>query len=169
MFDKVIVPEDGKKIEIKDGKLVVPDNPILGIMWGDGIGPDITRASLRIWDAAVQKAYGGKRKVAWMELYAGEEAMAMYNDLPPETSRPARIHRRHQRPADHAGRRRFSQPERDAAAGARPVRLRAPGALVSGRPQPAQGAAEGGRGHLPREHGRRVRRASSAERQPGSG
>jgi len=86
MFDKVIVPEDGKKIEIKDGKLVVPDNPILGIMWGDAIGPDITRASLRIWDAAVQKVYGGNRKVAWMRLYAGEEAMAMYNDpLPPDT------------------------------------------------------------------------------------
>jgi isocitrate dehydrogenase len=86
MFDKVIVPEDGKKIEIKDGKLIVPDNPILGIMWGDGIGPDITRASLRIWDAAVQKAYSGNRKIAWMRLYAGEEAMAMYgNPLPPDT------------------------------------------------------------------------------------
>jgi isocitrate dehydrogenase len=86
MFDKVTVPEDGKKIEIKGDKLVVPDNPILGIMWGDAIGPDITRASLRIWDAAVQKTYGGNRKVAWMRLYAGEEAMAMYNDpLPPDT------------------------------------------------------------------------------------
>ncbi len=86
MFDKVTVPADGKKIEIRDGQLVAPDNPILGIMWGDGIGPDITRASLRIWDAAVQKAYGGNRKVAWMRLYAGEEAMAMYNDpLPPDT------------------------------------------------------------------------------------
>jgi len=86
VFDKVIVPPDGKKIEIKDGKLVVPDNPILGIMWGDGIGPDITRASLRIWDAAVQKCYGGNRKVAWMRLYAGEEAMAMYGKpLPPDT------------------------------------------------------------------------------------
>ena len=86
MFDKVTVPADGKKIEIKDGKLVVPDNPILGIMWGDAIGPDITRASLRIWDAAVQKAYGGNRKIAWMRLYAGEEAMALYGDpLPPDT------------------------------------------------------------------------------------
>jgi len=86
MFDKITVPADGKKIEIKDGQLVVPDHPVLGVMWGDGIGPDITKASLRIWDAAVQKAYGGNRKVAWMRLYAGEEAMAMYNDpLPPDT------------------------------------------------------------------------------------
>lgn len=86
MFDKVTVPADGKRIEIKGDKLVVPDNPILGIMWGDAIGPDITRASLRIWDAAVQKVYGGNRKVAWMRLYAGEEAMALYNDpLPPDT------------------------------------------------------------------------------------
>ena len=86
MFDKITVPTDGKKIEIKGGQLVVPSCPILGVMWGDGIGPDITRASLRIWDAAVQKAYGGNRKVAWMRLYAGEEAMALYGDpLPPDT------------------------------------------------------------------------------------
>jgi isocitrate dehydrogenase len=84
MFDKVIVPQDGKKIEIKNNQLVVPENPILGIMWGDGIGPDITRASLRIWDAAVQKCYGGNRKVAWMRLYAGEEALALYNDILPD-------------------------------------------------------------------------------------
>jgi isocitrate dehydrogenase len=86
MFDKITVPADGKKIEIKDGQLVVPHNPILGIIWGDGIGPDITRASMRIWDAAVQTVYGGSRHVAWMRLYAGEEAVAMYgNPLPPDT------------------------------------------------------------------------------------
>jgi isocitrate dehydrogenase len=86
MFDKVTVPTDGKKIEIKGGQLAVPDNPILGVIWGDGIGPDITKASLRIWDAAVQKVYGGNRKIAWMRLYAGEEAMALYGDpLPPDT------------------------------------------------------------------------------------
>jgi len=86
MFDQVTVPAEGKKIEIQNGQIVAPDNPILGVMWGDGIGPDITRASLRIWDAAAQKVYGGNRKVAWMRLYAGEEAMAMYgNPLPPDT------------------------------------------------------------------------------------
>ncbi len=86
MFDKVTVPPEGKKIEIKDGKLVVPHNPILGVVWGDGIGPDITRASLRIWDAAVQKAFNGQRKIAWMRLYAGEEAMELYGEpLPQDT------------------------------------------------------------------------------------
>jgi len=86
VFDKITFPAEGKRIEIRDGKLVVPYNPILGVIWGDGIGPDITRASLHIWDAAVQKAYGGSRKVAWLRLYAGEEAMAMYgNPLPPDT------------------------------------------------------------------------------------
>ncbi|MBN1890525.1 MAG: isocitrate dehydrogenase (NADP(+)) [Thermoflexales bacterium] len=84
MFDKVTVPEDGKKIEVQDGRLLVPDHPILGVLWGDGIGPDITRASLRVWDAAVQKAYGGGRKIAWMRLYAGEEAMALYGEPLPE-------------------------------------------------------------------------------------
>jgi len=86
MFDKITVPADGEKIKVKDGKLVVPDNPIIGVIWGDGIGPDITRASLRVWEAAVQKVYRGNRKIAWMRLYAGEEAMALYNDpLPPDT------------------------------------------------------------------------------------
>jgi len=86
MFDKITAPAEGKKIETRNGKLVVPDNPILGVMWGDGIGPDITKASLRIWDAAVQKVYSGNRKIAWMRLYAGEEAMALYGDpLPPDT------------------------------------------------------------------------------------
>lgn len=86
MFDKVSVPADGQKIEIKEGRLVVPDHPILGVIWGDGIGPDITRASLRVWDAAVQKAYSGQRRIAWMRLYAGEEAMALYGEpLPPDT------------------------------------------------------------------------------------
>ncbi len=64
----------------------MPDRPILGYFEGDGIGPDITRASLRIWDAGVEKAYGGQRKVAWMQLYAGEQAYNVYGDyFPKET------------------------------------------------------------------------------------
>jgi isocitrate dehydrogenase len=67
--------------------LVVPDNPILGFVEGDGIGPDITRAALRVWDAAVEKAYGGKRKVHWAELYLGEKAAGIYDGdyFPAET------------------------------------------------------------------------------------
>jgi len=88
MFEKVIVPSEGHKIEVKEGKLMVPDHPILGVIWGDGIGPDIMRASLCIWDAAVEKAYGGRRKISWMRLYAGEEAMALYGEpLPQDTLR----------------------------------------------------------------------------------
>jgi isocitrate dehydrogenase len=83
-FDNIVVPTDGQKITIREGRLDVPDHPILGVIWGDGIGPDITRASLRVWDAAVQKAYGGQRKVAWMKLYAGEEALPVYGDILPD-------------------------------------------------------------------------------------
>ncbi len=80
-------PETGEKITVQDNRLVVPDNPILGFVEGDGIGPDITRASLRIWNAAVEKAYGGKRKVHWAELYLGEKAAGIYDGdyFPAET------------------------------------------------------------------------------------
>jgi len=84
-FEKIVVPEQGQKITASNGKLNVPDNPILLFIEGDGIGKDIMTASKRIWDAAVEKAYGGKRKVAWMEVYAGEKAASVYNgDFMPE-------------------------------------------------------------------------------------
>ncbi|KAB7623353.1 isocitrate dehydrogenase (NADP(+)) [Alkalilimnicola sp. S0819] len=80
-------PESGEKITIVDDQLQVPDNPILGYVEGDGIGPDITRACLRIWDAAVEKAYGGQRKAHWAELYMGEKAAGLYDGeyFPEET------------------------------------------------------------------------------------
>src|SRR5262245_25663160 len=69
-----------------DGKLSVPNNPILPFIEGDGTGPDIWRASARVFDAAVEKAYGGKRKIAWHEVYAGEKAKAKFDSwLPDET------------------------------------------------------------------------------------
>lgn len=83
-FDKIIVPSWGEKITYTDGKLHVPDQPILAFIEGDGIGPDIMRASLRIWDAAVEKAYGGKRKISWMEIYCGEKAQELYGTSMPE-------------------------------------------------------------------------------------
>ena len=81
------MPDSGDKITVQDGRLKVSDQPILGFVEGDGIGPDITRAALRIWDAAVDKAYGGKRKVHWAELYLGEKAAGLYdgNYFPEET------------------------------------------------------------------------------------
>ncbi len=80
-------PENGTKITIRDGRPNVPDNPILGYVEGDGIGPDITSASLRVWDAAVDKAYRGKRKAHWCELYMGEKAAGLYEGdyFPAET------------------------------------------------------------------------------------
>ncbi|MFQ6021513.1 MAG: isocitrate dehydrogenase (NADP(+)) [Acidiferrobacterales bacterium] len=86
-YKHVTLPTNGEKISASKGKLRVPDNPIVGFVEGDGIGPDITRASLRVWDAAVDKAYHGKRKVHWCELYMGEKAAALYDGdyFPKET------------------------------------------------------------------------------------
>lgn len=90
-FDKVMVPTQGTKITVEDDKLIVPNNPIIAFIEGDGIGPDIMRASRRIWDAAVEKVYGSKRKIAWMEIYAGEKAQALYGtSLPDETLKAIR-------------------------------------------------------------------------------
>jgi isocitrate dehydrogenase len=72
-FDKISVPDEGTKVTADNGKLNVPDNPILMYIEGDGIGYDIMTASKRIWDAAVEKAYNGNRKISWMEIYAGEK------------------------------------------------------------------------------------------------
>lgn len=85
-FQHIVVP-DGEKVTVENGVLKIPDNPILMFIEGDGIGTDITGASLRIWDAAVEKAYGGKRKIAWMEIYAGEKAAQVYGGdyMPQET------------------------------------------------------------------------------------
>ncbi|TLY80957.1 MAG: NADP-dependent isocitrate dehydrogenase [Gammaproteobacteria bacterium] len=79
-------PAQGAKIIIRDGKLIVPDNPIIPFIEGDGTGPDIWRASVRVMDAAVQKTYGGRRKIHWMEVYAGEKSNKLFNTwLPDET------------------------------------------------------------------------------------
>ncbi|MDB6089224.1 MAG: isocitrate dehydrogenase [Gammaproteobacteria bacterium] len=83
---KVTPPPQGAKITIRDGKLSVPENPIIPFIEGDGTGRDIWRASVRVMDAAVQKAYGGKRKIHWMEVFAGEKANKLFNSwLPDET------------------------------------------------------------------------------------
>ena len=83
---KVAPPAQGAKITISNGKLSVPANPIIPFIEGDGTGPDIWRASVRVMDAAVAKAYGGKRRIHWMEVYAGEKANQLFNTwLPDET------------------------------------------------------------------------------------
>ena len=86
-YRHIKIPTTGEKITVKDGQLSVPDQPIVGYVEGDGIGPDITKACLRIWDAAVAKAYNGKRKIHWCETYLGEKAAGLYdgNYCPEET------------------------------------------------------------------------------------
>lgn len=86
MYKHVQVPEWGKPITFTDNQYNVPDKPIIPFIEGDGIGPDIWRASQKVFDAAVQKAYGNKRKVAWAEIYAGEKAQKLYNEWLPEES-----------------------------------------------------------------------------------
>jgi len=82
------VPEGGEKITISNGVLNVPDNPIIPFIEGDGTGRDIWRASVRVFDAAVEKAYGGKRKLHWMEVFAGQKPYDQWGEwLPDETVR----------------------------------------------------------------------------------
>ena len=82
----VVVPEQGQKITLKDGNLQIPDNPIIPFIEGDGIGPDIWNAAVRVFDAAVEKASNGEKKIAWMEVFAGEKALEKTNSwLPDET------------------------------------------------------------------------------------
>ncbi len=85
-FKHIKIPSGGEKIQMSAGKLNVPDNPILPFIEGDGTGPDIWRASQYVFDNAVKKVYGGKRKIAWMEVFAGEKPFKQFNDwLPQET------------------------------------------------------------------------------------
>jgi isocitrate dehydrogenase len=77
-YQKLIPPKEGTKITVQNGKLVVPDDPIIAFIEGDGIGPDIWKASKRVWDAAVRKAYGVKKNIVWFEIFAGDKAVATY-------------------------------------------------------------------------------------------
>ena len=86
--NQIIIPTTGDKITFVDGKLSVPNNPIIPFIEGDGIGVDVTPPMLKVVNAAVAKAYAGEREIAWMEVYAGEKATKMYDSetwLPEET------------------------------------------------------------------------------------
>jgi isocitrate dehydrogenase len=82
----VAPPAQGTKIAVRDGKLLVPDNPIIPFIEGDGTGPDIWRASVRVMDAAVAKAYGGRRRIHWMEVFAGEKSNRLFNTWLPDAT-----------------------------------------------------------------------------------
>ena len=81
MAYKNVTPPAGGKISAKNGTLTVPENPIIPFIRGDGTGPDIWAASVRVFDAAVQKAYGGKRNISWFEVFAGEESFKKFNKV----------------------------------------------------------------------------------------
>jgi isocitrate dehydrogenase len=83
-YNRVPVPAGGGKIQYSGGKYSVPDNPIVPYIEGDGTGRDIWRAASRVFDAAVQKAYGGKRRITWYEVFAGEKAKAKFDNWLPE-------------------------------------------------------------------------------------
>src|SRR3954469_8766467 len=85
-YNSVPVPKDGAVIAYSGGKYQVPDNPIIPFIEGDGTGRDIWKASVRVFDAAVQKAYQGKRKVAWYEVFAGEKAKDKFDNWLPDDS-----------------------------------------------------------------------------------
>ncbi|MCA1811586.1 MAG: NADP-dependent isocitrate dehydrogenase, partial [Halobacteriales archaeon] len=81
-----VVPKDGQPITMRSGRLVVPPNPIIPFIEGDGTGPDIWRASHRVLDAAVEKAYKGQRRISWMEILAGQKSYNRLGDWLPEAS-----------------------------------------------------------------------------------
>ncbi len=80
-YNGVPLPADGSVISFANGKFSVPDNPIIPFIEGDGTGRDIWKASVRVVDAAVERAYGGKRRIAWYEVFAGEKAKEIVRQL----------------------------------------------------------------------------------------
>src|SRR6202051_3291414 len=85
-YNGLALPEDGRPIEYSNGKFTIPDNPIIPFIEGDGTGRDIWKASQRVFDAAVEKAYGGKRSIKWFEIYAGEKAYRQFSNWLPDDS-----------------------------------------------------------------------------------
>ena len=85
-YNELPVPADGQRIQIREGRIKVPDNPLIPFIEGDGTGPDIWRASSRVFDAAVEKAYKGQRRIVWYEIFAGEKAFEKFGEwLPRDT------------------------------------------------------------------------------------
>ncbi len=91
-FNKLVLPERGKKIEIKEGKVKASNNPIIPFIVGDGIGPDIMNASMVVWNEAVKLAYNAKREIEWFEIFAGEKAVEKYGEPLPEDTLKAIRH-----------------------------------------------------------------------------
>ncbi len=86
MYDKLTPPTTGEKITVAEGRLVVPDHPVIPFIEGDGTGPDIWRSSVRVLDAAVARSYGGKRRIHWVEVFAGQKAFDQFNTWLPDST-----------------------------------------------------------------------------------
>ncbi len=172
MYQHIKVPQGGQKISVnKDFSLTVPDQPIIPYIEGDGTGLDITPVMLKVVDAAVAKSYGGKRRIHWMEVFAGEKSTKVYGPdvwLPEETLAAVKeyvVSIKGPLTTPVGGGIRVAQ--RGAAPGTRPVCVPAPDPVFQGRAQPGEGAGEDQHGDLPRELGRHLRRhrVRSRERQ----
>jgi len=85
-YNGLELPKNGQPIDYRNGEFAVPDNPIIPFIEGDGTGRDIWKASQRVFDAAVEKAYGGKRAIRWFEIFAGEKAFRQFNTWLPDDS-----------------------------------------------------------------------------------
>src|SRR5436309_15918231 len=104
-----VTPPSGDKISIDKGQLRIPNQPIIPFIRGDGTGPDIWAASEHVFDAAVEKAFGGKKKIAWFQVFAGQSAKDKFDDwLPDDTVEAFREYLVGIKGADHSGRRRHS-------------------------------------------------------------
>ncbi len=85
-YNGLALPKDGAPIQYSNGQFTIPDNPIIPFIEGDGTGRDIWKASQRVFDAAVEKAYGGKRSIKWFEIFAGEKAYRQFSNWLPDDS-----------------------------------------------------------------------------------
>ena len=157
--ERLAKPASGTRIDFKDGRLIIPDDPIIPFIEGDGTGPDIWRATRYVIDGAVKKAYGGKAKNRVVRGLRRRQGHREVRRVPAagDTRRTRVLPRIDQRAAEHAGRRRHPVVERHHAPGPRSLRVRAAGPLLHRRPFAGQRAGEGRHGDLPREHGGRVR------------
>ena len=163
MFQKLIPPSTGAKITLgADGKLAVPDQPVVLFVEGDGVGPEAWAAARQVLDAAVAKTYGGQRRIQWFEVYAGEKCNAIYGPdtwLPEDTLAAFREYRvgiKGPLTTPVGGGRALHQRGPAPAAGS--LRLPAPGAVVPGRALAREEAPSHRHGHLPGEHRGHLRR-----------
>ena len=168
-FNGVEIPKEGSKIELIQGQLKVPSNPIIPFIEGDGTGRDIWKAAVRVFDAAVEKAFAGDRKVCWYEIFAGEkgpwQVWGVATQRHPGCDQD--LSGGHQGTPDHPGRRRYSKPERHPSPSVESLCLRTSGEVLCRRAVSGQGTREDERGDLPGEYRRCLCRHRVAAGQPG--